>query len=169
EHLLEEYNKKYNLSIGENDELNLKIFRKRSKGNTNAELFIKSLDEKLETLKGNSIWVILWKKRNINIHKSTVKPSFMIKITTDDPTMPLITYSPPNGMNMIEAKFWANKIPSMPLGYDNNGLKNTKSVKITQSLYWYLNDYAEMDLNNICSIFLSHMKNLVSITYQEFP
>jgi hypothetical protein len=74
--LLEDFNQKFSLGIGLERKLTPKIFRKKAQelGGIQATEFIKWWEEKKREIESGPLGSILFKKRNISVHRKVVAP-----------------------------------------------------------------------------------------------
>jgi hypothetical protein len=74
-HLLEDYNKKYNLGITLNNKLTVKDFKQKAKelNKTDALEFISRYSQKLKTINSTTLGQIISKKRHETTHRQSVE------------------------------------------------------------------------------------------------
>ena len=87
DHLLEEYNQKFNLGIALNDKLYPNIFEKATKAQNNihAIKFISEFDKEKRKIKSITVGKIFSKKRDLDTHKESQNPNKLVVITGDVP------------------------------------------------------------------------------------
>ncbi len=73
DHLLYDYNIKFNFQIPSDDEEFQNKFRKKSKDNELTDSFMKWWDSKISEINNDELGRAMWKKRNNNIHTTSQK------------------------------------------------------------------------------------------------
>lgn len=82
DHLLEEYNQKFNLGITSNDKLYPSTFEKASKkqNNTQAINFISEFKKEKNKIGSDPIGKVLSEKRNLDTHRESQRPNKLVAI-----------------------------------------------------------------------------------------
>ncbi len=82
DHLLEEYNKKFNLGITLNDKLSPSTFEDAAKKqkNTQATKFISEFKKEKKKIESDPVGKILKKKRNLDTHRESQRPNKLVVV-----------------------------------------------------------------------------------------
>lgn len=82
DHLLEEYNQKFNLGITSNDKLYPNTFEKAAKtqNNTKATKFISEFNKEKKKVESDHIGKVLSKKRDLDTHRESQRPNKLVAI-----------------------------------------------------------------------------------------
>ncbi|HSB57348.1 MAG TPA: hypothetical protein VLD38_06035 [Nitrosopumilaceae archaeon] len=168
DHLLEDYNLKYNLGIDlEVYDLNGE-FHKKSKGNENAEKFIKWYEDEYKKIKDEPNYGFLIKKRNIILHRKSIKPT-KFKIGMNFPQGLTLTASEGKPASaIIPLSFDKNPIVKITTTDKQTGEQSIREEKGIPILEYYLDENPNQTIDIICEAFLERLKKMVLDANENF-
>jgi hypothetical protein len=161
DYLLEDYNVKYSLQIPLTDELYPRTFEEKAKqaGNQTAISFIKWWGQKKVTLMNDPIGSLLSDKRNIDIHRTHVKPDLtkieIRETITASVSIRIAKYDKEG--KLIEI----SESPEEP--------PKPKPEEREVSAAWFFKEYDKEPVIPVCEKYLQMMKDFVSEAEQKFP
>jgi|tagenome__1003787_1003787.scaffolds.fasta_scaffold20951675_3 hypothetical protein len=176
DHLLEDYNMKFNLGIDLEEKLTYDRFEKgaRDRSNQTALDFLKFYKDEFKNLKKDPAFKLLYDKRNIRIHRAgtPVRGEFYRglseTVTVHDNVSILVIRK--NGNNEQQSTNQQqprhnDKNPTMQESETlHKGQDHTES-----GVRWYFTDYDRTDLTTLCQSFLDSMKKFVHKVLISFP
>ena len=167
DHLLDDYAIKYNLSIPVDTTNNLRTeFHKCAKANADAEKFIKWYDQEYHNIVKDPTYGFLLKKRNIILHRKTVKPNkFIIGMEFPQGATMASTTGPTYIPVMIPQN--ATKVPITTVD-QKTGEKKVSEVEAKPILEPYLAENPSRTIQEICELLLATLRLMVSYAHSNF-
>lgn len=167
DHLLEDFNQKFNLNIPLNERQFRMEFDKKSSG-ISKEFFI-WFNKELKNIRMNSTYRILMDKRNLDIHRQSQKPEQIgISVNETISSFSHITIIPA-GVTKEEMKIINEKknaeIKEMAEKKHKERLEKYPT-KVTTNLYFQ--DLPDTNVLEASKMFLDVMKSMVETAYAKF-
>lgn len=163
DHLLEDYNIKYNLGIPLHVDIR-KAFHEKAKSNSNAKKFIQWFEKEYTKIRSDSQYGFLLKERNITIHRRTPKldkfvikgKGFSISAKANESTDVRINafQFPPIGIITTTNK--------------ETGEKTEKTMNVEATSECYLKGNPNQPIDIICQALLERIKKFVSDADNQF-
>lgn len=170
DHLLEDYNNKYNLGVSLTEDLYKNKFEDKAKSqkNVNAIAFIVWFKQKINIIELDPIGSILTQKRHLDIHRTTQKPNHFEATLSD-----IVEVSDSVSVREFPANMTAEeamRILREEVGKEEK--KNSETRNESQSgsstVDLYFQDLININVRDACQHFLDLMKNMVSEAHIQF-
>ena len=166
DHLLDDYNVKYNLGIPLDIRYLLGEFRKKSQKNPTACNFLKWYDFQYDEIIKNSTYGFLIEKRNLLLHRKTVKPK-SFKLSIEFPKG--ATLNSTEGESYFPLMIGRNETTMKITTVDaKTGESKEREVEAKSTIECYLEENPNETIETICALFLDRIKKLVSDAHSQF-
>ena len=169
DHLLEDYNVKYNLQINL-ESRNLKgEFHEKAKGNFNAEKFIKWYEEQYKKIIDEPSYGFLIKKRNIIVHRKTIKPS-KFRIGMNFPQGLTITSKNGEATDAVIPLTFDKKITKVKITTTNKqtGQQKEREIEAEPVMEYFFDENPDQQIDTICEILLEGITKMVEDAHANF-
>lgn len=152
--LLEDFNEKYSLGILLEEMLTHQKFEEKAKllGNDNALDFLNWWSKKIGGLRANKIGSLLFKKRNISIHRRPIKPD-VAKLTVTETIHSTASIS-------IQKYDAEGKLIEEARSQEEHRPKPAKEERKVET-NWFFSEYPEENVIAVCQKIYSVMKELI--------
>jgi hypothetical protein len=152
DHLLEEYNAKYQLGISLSEQLNADRFESKADQirHLDALNFIQIWRYKVKAMKDDPVGGLLLSKRNLNVHRLLVRPN-LVKVSVQD--------TGHFSERVTVQKFDKNgKLVEI---YESPPEQSPKKEERPACVDWYFKEYDQEPILTVCERFLRKLRDLV--------
>lgn len=169
DHLLEDYNKKYNLGIDLEVHDLKSAFHKKAKGKPDAEQFIEWYEDEYKKIIDEPNYRTLIKQRNIILHRQTIKPT-KFKIGMNFPQGLTITATEGKATDAVIPITFDNKETKIKITTTDKqtGEQNVREEEGVPIMEYYLDENTTQSIDTLCEALLERITKMVVVAHDNF-